>query len=231
MPNLSPSKQALRQEKENLMSYPKARLLAAAREMRLESGGIELKSTSTAEVSIWNVLLYIFFGYITRQPVKNQTPKPITSRYLSYDKTGNKNVQLVLQHCCKNSGVARFTTHKSKLPFNKSGCCKTRNIAIQLGDVTLDDSQRRFLVQHSVAMLEQCCSHSKQCGNNVATLCCPKNRRCESPRVTSPSQQFCKTSCTILLPVLPYTLRWCCTGRFARTIFTATQRCNVGTMW
>ena len=199
--------------------------------MSREYGGIELNSTSTAEVSSWNVLLYIFFGYIMRQPIINQKTKQITSRYLSYDKTGNRNAQLVLQHCCKNSDVARFTTHKSKLPFNKWGCCKTRNITIQLGDVTLDDSQRRFLVQHSVAMLEQCCNHSKQCGNNVATLCCPKNRRCESSRVTSPLQQFCKTSCTILLPVLPYTLRWCCTGRFARTIFTATQRCNVGTMW
>ena len=52
------------------------------------------------------------------------------------------------------------------------------------GDVTLDDAQRRFLAQHSVAMLEQCCNHSKQCRNNVATLCCAKNRRCESSRVT-----------------------------------------------
>ena len=47
-------------------------------------------------------------------------------------------------------------------------------------------SQRRFLPQHSVAMLEQCCNHSKQCRNNVATLCCAKNRCCESSRVTSP---------------------------------------------
>ena len=35
-------------------------------------------------------------------------------------------------------------------------------------------------------MLEQCCTYSKQCRNNVATLCCAKNRRYESPRVTSP---------------------------------------------
>ena len=54
------------------------------------------------------------------------------------------------------------------------------------GDVTRDDSQRRFLAQHSVAMLEQCCNYSKQCRNTVATLCCAKNRRCESSRVTSP---------------------------------------------
>ena len=36
------------------------------------------------------------------------------------------------------------------------------------GDVTRENSQRRFLVQHSVAMLEQCCNYSEQCGNNVA---------------------------------------------------------------
>ena len=57
---------------------------------------------------------------------------------------------------------------------------------INQGDVTGDDSQRRCLAQHSVAMLEQCCIHSKQCRNNVARLCCAKNRRCESSRVTLP---------------------------------------------
>ena len=53
-------------------------------------------------------------------------------------------------------------------------------------DVTRNDPQRRFLVQHSVVMLEQCCNYSKQYHNSVATLCCAKNRRCESFRVTSP---------------------------------------------
>ena len=53
-------------------------------------------------------------------------------------------------------------------------------------DVTRDDSQRRFLAQHSVAMLEQCRNNSKQRRNNVATLCCAKNRRCKSSRVTPP---------------------------------------------
>ena len=43
------------------------------------------------------------------------------------------------------------------------------------GDVTPDDSQRRFLAQHRAAILEQCCNHSTKCRNNIATLCCPKN--------------------------------------------------------
>ena len=34
-------------------------------------------------------------------------------------------------------------------------------------------------------MLQQCCNHSKLCRNNVETLCCAKNRRYESSRVTS----------------------------------------------
>ena len=54
------------------------------------------------------------------------------------------------------------------------------------GDLTPDDSTERFLAQHIVAMLEQCCKHSKQCRNNIAKLCCAKNRRCESSSVTSP---------------------------------------------
>ena len=54
------------------------------------------------------------------------------------------------------------------------------------GDVTRNDSQRPFLAQHSVAMLEQCWKHLKQCRNNVATPCCAKNRRSESSCVTSP---------------------------------------------
>ena len=54
------------------------------------------------------------------------------------------------------------------------------------GDVTGDDSQRRLLAQHIFAMLEQCYNYSKQCRNNIPTLCCAKNRRCESSRVTSP---------------------------------------------
>ena len=49
-----------------------------------------------------------------------------------------------------------------------------------------DDSQRRFLTQNILAMLEQCCDYSKQCRNNVATLFWAKNRRCESYRVTAP---------------------------------------------
>ena len=52
------------------------------------------------------------------------------------------------------------------------------------GEVRRDDSQRRFLAQQVFAMLEQCCNYSKQCCDNVVTLCCAKNPRCESSHIT-----------------------------------------------
>ena len=53
-------------------------------------------------------------------------------------------------------------------------------------DVTRDDLQRRFLAQHSVATLSWHCFEWLQHCSSIATLCCAKNRRCESSRVTSP---------------------------------------------
>ena len=73
----------------------------------------------------------------------------------------------------------------TKYLFNKEPLTTVLVSFTTKGDDTWDDSQRRFLAQHSVAMLEQCCDHSKQCRNNVAKLCCVKNLRCESSRVTT----------------------------------------------
>ena len=73
---------------------------------------------------------------------------------------------------------------------SKNRRCESSRVTSPLrstkGDVIRDDSQGQFLAQHSVAMLEKCCNHSKQYRNNVVMLCCTKNRRCESPRVISP---------------------------------------------
>ena len=57
------------------------------------------------------------------------------------------------------------------------------NFFVRKCDVPRYYWQRWFLAQHTVAMLEQCCNYSKQRRNNVATLCCAKNRCCESSRV------------------------------------------------
>ena len=48
------------------------------------------------------------------------------------------------------------------------------------GDIKQDDSKQRFLAQHRVAVLEQCCNDLKQWQNNVAILCCTKNCHCEN---------------------------------------------------
>ena len=46
------------------------------------------------------------------------------------------------------------------------------------GDVTRNDSQPRFVAEHSVTILEQCCNHSKQCDSNDAKMCCAKIVSC-----------------------------------------------------
>ena len=69
--------------------------------------------------------------------------------------------------------------------FTKLGLLFAEVLRRTKGDAARNDSQRRLLAQHSVAMLERCCNHSKLCRNNVETLCCAKNRRCESSRITS----------------------------------------------
>ena len=54
-------------------------------------------------------------------------------------------------------------------------------------DVTRDYSQRRFqLAQCSAATLLRHCFERWQHCSNIPTLCCAKNRRCESSPVTSP---------------------------------------------
>ena len=55
-----------------------------------------------------------------------------------------------------------------------------------LSDVTRNDSQQRFLAQHSVATLLLHCFEWLHHCSNIGALRCAKNRRCESYRVTSP---------------------------------------------
>ena len=59
------------------------------------------------------------------------------------------------------------------------------NLRMIKGEVTRDDSQRRFLAQYSVAILLRHCFEWLQHCSNIATLCCAKTRRGESSPVTS----------------------------------------------
>ena len=64
--------------------------------------------------------------------------------------------------------------------------CKWAVAVYTKGDVTRDDSQRRFLAQHSVATLLRHCFEWLQLCSSIATLCCAKNRRCESSLAAKP---------------------------------------------
>ena len=52
-------------------------------------------------------------------------------------------------------------------------------------DVSRDNSQRRFLAQYIVTTLFWYCFEWLQHCFNIATMCCAKNRCCESSRLTS----------------------------------------------
>ena len=85
--------------------------------------------------------------------------------------------------------TGRFTTTSfSATQRNNIVATSFRNLAATLlqhwtlccakkGDVTRGDSQRRVLAQHSVAMLEQCCNHSKQYRNNIMLQRCVALKR------------------------------------------------------
>ena len=71
------------------------------------------------------------------------------------------------------------------------------------GDVTRDDSQRRFLAKNNVAtLLRHCFEWSQHC-SNIAALCCSKNRRCESSRVDGTrSSTYCLFAVLVAIPVV-----------------------------
>ena len=74
------------------------------------------------------------------------------------------------------------------------------------GDVTRYDLQRRFLAQHSVAMLEQCFNFLNQCDSNVVTLCC-KDHCCQSSRLTGFTLKPKRRVPSVMYPDLPCSQR------------------------
>ena len=72
---------------------------------------------------------------------------------------------------------------KRRMPY-QSYVFATVPVAVAVVD-SKGDATTIFSVT-SVAMLEQCCNHSKQRCNHVVMLCCAENRRCEASRVKSP---------------------------------------------
>ena len=90
---------------------------------------------------------------------------------------------------CVNAATVVLLLGKQTDEFSKKSWYAkftTTQLSLTKGDVTLDDSQRQFLAQHSVATFLQHCLEWLQHCTNIAALCCVKNRRCESARVTTP---------------------------------------------
>ena len=63
---------------------------------------------------------------------------------------------------------------------------KLKEVSRFKGDVTRNDSERRFLAQHSITILLRIVLNGYNKIAKIATLCCAKNRCCESSRITSP---------------------------------------------
>ena len=71
-------------------------------------------------------------------------------------------------------------------------------VAVAVGVVTRDNSQRRF---YSAATLLQYCFEWLQHCFNIATLCCAKNRRCKVCSVTSPYAPYCFIKFPVKYPI------------------------------
>ena len=92
----------------------------------------------------------------------------------------------------------------------------------EIRQITRVDSQRRFLAQNSVVTLWQYCFEWLQRCSNIARLCCAKNRRCVSSRVTSPlvvqwrqrnvqkSVMHVQSCCFVNLILLHFSCFGCC---------------------
>ena len=87
-----------------------------------------------------------------------------------------------------------FSFFLLRIPRNLHLVLQTQVTRELEGDVTRDDSQRRFWAQHRVAALLQRCFEWLQHRSSIATPCRAKNRRCESSRVTSPWDLGTRTS-------------------------------------
>ena len=101
---------------------------------------------------------------------------PLTSPLLKGDVTqGDSQRQSLPQHsvetldqCCNYAKQCH--NNVATLYCTKNRPCKSSSVTLAQGDVTRDDSQRRFLAQHSVAMLGQCWINVATMRNNVTTM-------------------------------------------------------------
>ena len=113
------------------------------------------------------------------------------------------NSSLQWMTCCPNLYLTCKICIREKLWFKYTSLLSEAFFLVEQksqykGDVTRDDSQRRFLEQHILATLLRHCFEWLQHCSNFATPCCSKNRRCESSRVLNITlKDDCKVGITI----------------------------------
>ena len=106
------------------------------------------------------------FLYISLPSLHNYDVKwPILSFFRGRERQGDK-----FYHLRLNSGAAPSLQFQSKFPSFQ---------------VMLHETIRNLAQNSVVTLLRHCFDWLLHC-SNIATLCCAKNRRCESSRVTSP---------------------------------------------
>ena len=113
-----------------------------------------------------------------------------------YPRTNSPDSCLISIHCFNYYYLKRIRFKKPQLTLGDylvsfrnligDNCYEKIDTVHSYGLVKRDDSQRRLLAQHSVTTLLRHCFEWLQYCSSIATLCCAKNRRCESSRVRSP---------------------------------------------
>ena len=121
-----------------------------------------------------NITINHAITYTNFETVKSLSKAMFTPYRIAFT-TGRKpyRIWLLFTHKDTGFGAISLTERSCAAPISK-------------GDVTLDDSQRRFSAQHSVATLLRHCFEWLQHCSSIATMSCAKNRCCKSSHATSP---------------------------------------------
>ena len=111
--------------------------------------------------------IYTWFRKIVQ--VSEKAGKIVSNSFLL-----KRKVPVYIAILLKSNIIYRFSQGKSEVLDNHSLFKQNMEPCNAKGDVTRDNSQRRFLLQHSVATLLRHCFEYLQHCSNIATLCCAK---------------------------------------------------------
>ena len=136
---------------------PRLQVMAHWRVLLWVQATSSLSNSSAAKIKLRKSpipLLYLF----------NRLSSASLFLFFSFSSRATALVSRVSRLCLSTLALACTTLSKSEEKRDSS------QSSVNYGDVTRDDSPRRFLAQHSAAMLGQCCNHSQQCCNALLGL-------------------------------------------------------------